>query len=123
MMYVIFKEEVVDSGGFKTTFMFPHSEQPNTMRVTDLITELNDLIPPSYKERIKIRALKVGDYDVDFTSSLEGIYIVARARKTFVEEVLDAYTDDMTNCVTLLNRECQEPDVKYVGQWIRGNLC
>lgn len=123
MMYVIFKEEVTDSGAFETTFMFPYIEQINAMRVNDLVESLNGLVPSVHRAHIKVRALRVGDFEVDFTRPGEDIFVVARTRKGCVEEILDAYTDDMSSCVTLLNKEVNQVDVAYVGQWIKGSLC
>lgn len=122
MMYVVFKEEVTENGTIQTTFMLPYVEEPYTLRVKDLVNEMNELVPQLYRERTKVRALRAGDYDLDFTREDENIFIVARTRKNVVEEILDAYTEDMTSAVSLLNKEVKEDGVKYIGSWIRGSL-
>lgn len=122
-MYIIFKEVVNDAGQLETQFLFPYVDHAYNLHVKDLVATMNELIPEMYKTRMEVRYKEVPGYDVNFTERGENIFIVARLRKGVIEEILDAYPNDLTFGVDLLNKENKDENVKYIGAWLKGNLC
>ena len=121
-MYIIFKEIITEGLGTETIFMFPYTEGPSTLDVRNFVSELNYLIPIEARNKVKVKSLYAGEYDIDLSRPTENIYLVARLRNGKLEKILELFNCDMSATIKLLNSESENKEVTYIGSWIKGTL-
>ena len=125
-LYVIFKEENIN-GEIKITPMFiSDNSYVNHPTYITIMTMLESMVPEDKKETIKFVACRLNAPALNIRDFyLEHIILLLKlvnGHVMKVVEICDKSCDYIYDIEDILNKECTDPEVKYITKRMRGKI-